>query len=161
MDKIYVGNICGFHGVKGEVKVLSDFELKEKVFRKNFVIYIDDDKKIISSSRIHKNNYLITIDDITSLNDAEVFLKKDIFIDRCDLNLSASVYLINDLIGFNVYDEEKMLGKVVEISYNIKNKFLVVTGEKTFLVPFIDVYIKKVCLDEKKVITSGGSDLIL
>ena len=39
MELVYIGKIVNTHGIKGELRVLSDFELKEKVFKKNHKIY--------------------------------------------------------------------------------------------------------------------------
>ena len=32
MDKIYIGKIVNTHGIKGEVRILSDFLYKDKAF---------------------------------------------------------------------------------------------------------------------------------
>ena len=32
MREVYIGKIVGTHGIKGEVRILSDFQYKEKVF---------------------------------------------------------------------------------------------------------------------------------
>ena len=32
MDKVYIGKIVATHGIKGELRILSDFPFKEKVF---------------------------------------------------------------------------------------------------------------------------------
>ena len=39
-DFIYVGKIVNTHGLKGEIRILSDFEYKEKVFVPGMTIYI-------------------------------------------------------------------------------------------------------------------------
>ena len=40
MEYIYLGKIVNTHGIKGEIRILSDFRYKEKVFIKYFPIYI-------------------------------------------------------------------------------------------------------------------------
>ena len=37
-DFILIGKIVNTHGIKGEVKILSDFEYKERVFKPNIEI---------------------------------------------------------------------------------------------------------------------------
>ena len=54
MNNIYVGTITGCHGIKGELKILSDFEYKERVFTKGFSLIIDGIIHKITSVRIHK-----------------------------------------------------------------------------------------------------------
>ena len=36
MKYIYIGDIVNTHGLKGEVRLISDFEYKKKVFKKGF-----------------------------------------------------------------------------------------------------------------------------
>ena len=40
MDYILIGKLVNTHGIKGEVKILSDFEKKELVFKKDFSLYL-------------------------------------------------------------------------------------------------------------------------
>ena len=40
MKYIRIGKIVNTHGVKGEIRLLSDFKFKEKVFKNNFKVYI-------------------------------------------------------------------------------------------------------------------------
>ena len=32
MEKVYIGKIVSTHGIKGELRILSDFPFKDKVF---------------------------------------------------------------------------------------------------------------------------------
>ena len=34
MGNIFVGKIVSTHGIKGEVKIISDFQFKDKVFKR-------------------------------------------------------------------------------------------------------------------------------
>ncbi len=158
MDRVYVGKISGYHGVKGELKVVSDFEKKEVVFKKNFSLFIEDEKVVITSSRLHKNNYLITINDLYNLNYVDKYIGKNLYVLRSDLNLKKNEYLLLDLIGFSVYDEEILLGKVKNIMYNKNNNFLCIDN---FYIPLIDVYIKNIDTENKVIETINGKDLIL
>ena len=40
LDLVYVGKIVGTHGIKGELRIKSDFEQKEMVFKPNNKIII-------------------------------------------------------------------------------------------------------------------------
>ena len=52
MKYIYIGDVVNTHGLKGEVRLLSDFEYKKRVFKKNFKIYIGKNKK--------QNDYILS-----------------------------------------------------------------------------------------------------
>ena len=65
--------------LKGELKVKSNFDKKEKVFKIGNHILINNELLKITSVRIHKNNYLIRVNDINDIN------------------------LVTKYIGYNVY----------------------------------------------------------
>lgn len=161
MGSVYIGKIAGFHGVKGELKIVSDFEKKDFVLKKDKTVLIDNESYKITSSRVHKNNYLLTFNSMFDLNLVDNLIGKDLYIKRGELNLKKDEYLLNDLIGYEVYDALEIIGKVTDISYNVNCKFLRVVKDKSFLIPLIDQYVKEVDTVNKKIITINGKDLIL
>ena len=44
MEYIYVGQINGTHGLKGELKLKSNFKYKDKILKENFNFYIGKEK---------------------------------------------------------------------------------------------------------------------
>ena len=54
MNKIYIGKVVNTHGIKGEIRILSNFEYKDKVFKVNNKLIIGDKTYEIKSHRIHK-----------------------------------------------------------------------------------------------------------
>ena len=56
MKFINIGKIVNTHGIKGELRILSDFKYKDKVFKKGFKFYVGKDKEelIVNSYRYHK-----------------------------------------------------------------------------------------------------------
>ena len=89
MKYIYVGKIVNTHGIKGEVRILSDFKYNDKVFVKGFNIYIgkNKDNKIINSYRYHKIFDMITMVGINNIQDVLVYKGRDVFVNRDDLVL--------------------------------------------------------------------------
>ena len=45
MKYIYIGKIVNTHALKGEVRLISNFEFKERVFKKDFKFYIGQTKE--------------------------------------------------------------------------------------------------------------------
>ena len=45
MKYIYIGKIVNTHGIKGEIRILSDFLKKDLVFKKDFILYIGPNKE--------------------------------------------------------------------------------------------------------------------
>ena len=45
MKYIIIGKIVNTHGIKGELRILSDFKYKDKIFKKGFPLYIGHTKE--------------------------------------------------------------------------------------------------------------------
>ena len=156
MEKLLIGKYVSTHGIKGEIRIKSNFKYKEKVFVVGNIIYIGDKEFIINSYRVHKEYDMITLDGINNINDI-LFLKGSlVYIDKDSLNLNKDEYLDSDLIGFNVYMTEILKGKVSDINYLTKNKKLLVINNK--LVPF--ELIKKIDFNNKIIILEKVDGLL-
>ena len=162
MDYIYIGKIVNTFGIKGEVKIVSDFYEKDKVFKSGFKLYISPMyiEEEILSTRVHKGYNLVLFKNYNNINDVLKYKDMGVYIKRSDLSLDKDEYLIEDLIGYQVYDEDKLLGKVDEVSKN-NSVLLKINGDKVFYIPFIDEFIIKVDVENKKIITRNGSDFII
>ena len=161
MSKIYFGYTTSTFGLKGELKCFTDFERKDLVLKKNHPIYIKDQKHILSSIRAHKGCFLIRIDSHEDINEVEEFRHQKIFIEREELELKNGEFLFQDIIGFSICEERKILGIIKNIRYNKSGILLSVVGEKTFLIPYNDFYIKEIVWSEKKVIGQNIKGLML
>ena len=42
---IYLGKLVNTHGLKGEVRIISDFKYKSQVFKKGSHLFINDDER--------------------------------------------------------------------------------------------------------------------
>lgn len=163
MNYIYIGKVINTHGIKGEIRIKSDFEQKEKIFKNNFTIYIGKEKKaeIIKSYRVHKEYDMVTFEDKNNINDVIEYKGLSVFINREDLNLTAEEYVLQDLIGMEIYSNEKKLGIVKDFMYNSSNILLQISGEKNFYIPYKANYIKEVNIALKKIVVDNIEGLIL
>lgn len=154
MDEyVYIGKIVNTHGIKGELRLLSDFKYKDRVFLENRRIYIGEDKveETINSYRHHKVFDMITLKGYTNINEVLKYLKKDVYVKRYDLSLSTDDYLDDDLIGLNVLLDTGETGTVVAITNNGGNNKtleLLIDGKKVY-VPYHKDFIKNINLDNK------------
>ena len=161
MDFIYIGKIVNTHGIKGELRILSDFDRKDLVFKIGNNVYIDNIKEEISSYRVHKKFDMISLKGYSNINEVLKYKGKKLYFLRSDLNLGENEYIMDDLIGLDVVEDKKNLGKIKSFVYNTANTLLVVEGTKDFYIPFVDHYIIKVDLKNKKVETKNAKDLII
>ena len=42
MDYVYIGKIVNTHGIKGELRIRSNFELKNVIFKPGFTLYVGE-----------------------------------------------------------------------------------------------------------------------
>ena len=63
MDYIRLGKIVNTHGIKGEIRIISDFKFKDRVFKKGIPIYIGKlkTKEIINSYRPEFDSFNLKI----------------------------------------------------------------------------------------------------
>ncbi|HOP65760.1 MAG TPA: ribosome maturation factor RimM [Bacilli bacterium] len=162
-EYVLVGKIVNTHGIKGELKIISDFELKSKVFKVNKEIFIGPLKEPfkISSYRHHQIFDMVTLNGLNDINDVLKYKNYHVYIKRSSLNLKDTDYLMKELIGFDVMENKNSLGKVIDIIYNSKQTLLKVKKTKEFYIPFVDNYILKVDALSKKIYTKNAEDLIL
>lgn len=145
MEKVYIGKIVNTHGIKGELRILSDFEFKDKAFKVNSEIYIDNEKHIIKSYRRHKNYDMITIDNYNNINDVLYLLKKKVYKEKSKLHLSDKEILDSDLLTYKVIDKNKNCGIIKEIFLaSPTNKIMRVLFDKEVLIPINSPMIKKI-----------------
>ena len=81
MDEVYIGKVVGTHGIKGELRIISDFKFKEEVFKKGSFLYVGSykDKEVINSYRVHKNYDMVTFEGISDINDALKYKGKKVY----------------------------------------------------------------------------------
>jgi len=156
-EMIVIGKTVSTHGIKGELKVVSNFEYKEKAYIIDNKILINNIEHTISSVRYHKQYILLGIDDLTNINDVLEFVGYNIYIARSDLKLDENEYLLKDLVGLDVIDDNKSIGKVSEIVMGNSSNYIRINDE--FLVPIIPEYIVKIDINNKQIITKNADSL--
>ena len=151
MKYIYIGKIVNTHGIKGEVRLLSNFKFKDKVFKKGMTIYIGKDKtkEIINSYRPHKQFDMITMECYTNINEILKYKGQKVYINKEDLILNNKEYLDEDLININVMIDNKIVGQVIRIeTYPHQNLLVVKVGERSCLIPYVSDIIEEINFKE-------------
>lgn len=153
MEKVYIGKIVSTHGIKGELRILSDFPFKDKVFIVGNKLIIDDKEYEIKSYRVHKNFDMVTLDDYKDINEVLFLLKKDVYFDKGNLNLSSDEILDEDLIGFRVITKDGKVGEIKEIFMaSENNKILRVEFDREVLIPLASPMVKELSKDKKEIL---------
>ena len=153
MDKIYIGKVVSTHGIKGEIRILSDFPYKEKVFSLHHKLIIQDKEYEIMSYRVHKGYDMVTLDDFHDINDVLFLLKQDVYVDKDSLSFNDNEVLDEDLMHFEVLTNDGKKGIIKEIFYASRdNKILRVFFDREVLIPYSSPMILKIDKKNKQVI---------
>ena len=136
MKYVLIGKLVNTHGLKGEVRILSDFKYKDRVFIPGMKIYIGKEKKeeVISTYRHHKIFEMITMNAYNDINEVLKYKGNYVFVNKEDIKLADNEYLNEDIIGLRVYVDDKYLGEVTRIENHHGNEILVVTNDKNGVV---------------------------
>lgn len=163
MEYVYIGKIVNTHGIKGELRILSDFEKKDIVFRKGFSLYVGDGrrKEVIESYRHHKCFDMVTFEGYDNINEVLKYKGMEVYVDREDLGMNEDDFLFEDLVGLEIKENGEILGKVKELVYNGSGILLLVEGSKRFYIPKNDEFIKQVNVQEGYIECKNTKGLIL
>ncbi len=166
---ISVGKILNFHGIKGEAKVgftqsQADFilGLKKVFIKKNPDEYLPFK---VERVRIHKNTAIFKFEGINSIDELLEYKGALVFVEESFLreNLDENEYLIDELVGMSLFDENgKKLGFVVGVSNNGASDLLSVktNSKRICLVPFVEAIIKEVSLEKKSIFINNLEGLL-
>ena len=145
MKKQYLdtGKIVGTHGIKGEVRIepWCDSPQFLSEFKK---LYLDENGEtfIEVKSRPHKNITLAKIKGVETVEQAEKFRGKVVYINRDDIILDKGVNFVQDLIGLEVRDADNstVYGKITDVLRTGANDVYEITdsNNKKYLAPVID-----------------------
>ncbi|KOO49307.1 ribosome maturation factor RimM [Viridibacillus arvi] len=162
MEWYNVGKIVNTHGIRGEVRVISqtDFPEERYVVGEQIALFKKDSKKplrlTIASARAHKNFILLSFEGYPNINDVEEFRDGILKVSEKQLSeLADDEYYYHEIIGCTVFDEEGTeIGQVKEIFETGANDVWTLKGVngKDQYIPVIDDVIKEIDVEEKKII---------
>lgn len=152
MKYVLVGKIVNTHALKGEVRILSSFKYKNRIFVPGMKIYVGKDKieEEITSYRHHKMFDMITMYGYNDINQVLKYKGDYVFVNREDIKLGDNEYLDEDIIGLNVIVNDKNIGKIKKIDNHNGNQILVIYGDKEYLVPYNFDFIISIDLIKKE-----------
>ena len=154
MDKILIGKVVSFHGIKGELRLLSNFPYKDKCFQVGKEVIIDDALYEIASYRRHKQYDMITLKGFNDINQVLFLKNQNVYETRNMLNLAENEYLKEDLLNFEVESTDGKTGVVIDLFDSGSNHYIlkVKIENKMIMIPCNPFFIQKID-PKKKIIT--------
>lgn len=150
MKYIKVGTIVNTHALKGEVRIISNFEYKDRVFKINNTLYIGMSKseEVIETYRVHKNFDMVKFKGIDNITDVLKYKGSAVYVNIDDLKLKDDEILIEELLGMSVIVNNKLLGSITDYIDNNGNKLVVVNNK---YIPYNKDLIEKIDKINRKV----------
>lgn len=148
--KLKVGKYVNTHGIKGEIRLLSNFSRKDLVFTSGVKIYIKDKEFVIDSYRHHKEFDMLKLKRINNINDILDLKGNDVYVDSSIID----EFIDEDLVNYKVIINNKTY-KIIDVIKNYKQ--LIIVLDNNSKIPFVDEFI--VSKDDKnKVIVMNVLD---
>ena len=155
---VSIGKVLNFHGVQGEAKLgytknREDFlaNLKEVYVLQNGEYEILEIERI----RFTPKCGIIKFKGIDSLNDILEYKNQLLFVDESTVRefLDEDEFLIDELVGLDVFAGEKKVGAVVGVSNNGASDLLSIKtlSKKVSLVPFVKAIVLSVDIKARKI----------
>jgi len=155
---VSIGKILNFHGVKGEAKLGYTKNREDFLSRVEFVYLKRENeyKKLeIQNLRFTPKCAIVKFKGIDSLNEIADYKGAVVFVEETTARefLEEDEFLIDELVGMNVYDKDKRIGSVVGVSNNGASDLLSVkTNTKNIcLVPFVKAIVTSVDMKTKRI----------
>ena len=143
-----LGKIVNAHGIKGTIKVYPYTEHLEQ-FIPGQVLYLGEDHQafVLESSRVQKNILYLKLKEINTRTEAENLKDWILSIEsKKRRDLKENEYFIEDLIGFDVFDEEmQKIGQLKDVIRGAANDvFLASDGKTVWNIPVVKAFVLEV-----------------
>lgn len=150
---IQIGKIVNVVGLKGEVKVYSYSNSKER-FEELRCIHMASAEREIEKVRYVKNMVILKLSGIDDREAAEAVKGEGIYISEADLpELPEGEYFIRDLIGLEVVDDKgSLIGSLSDVFQNRAQDLYEVetAGGRKILIPAVEEFIVGVDIEKKR-----------
>ncbi|MEG1751545.1 MAG: ribosome maturation factor RimM [Clostridia bacterium] len=137
-NKIEIGKVLKPQGIKGEIKVLPLTNVLS-VFDNIDELEILNNFYKIKSCNFREGMFYIKLENVDTCNQAEIFRDKKVYTNKENLNLNTDTFLINDILGFNVVNQEgEQIGKLVQVDqYGAVDNFVIQLIDRRLSAPFL------------------------
>ena len=156
---VSVGRLTKTHALRGALKI-RPFNFKDNfsLYTKKVFIKKDDSEDfielLIEKLSVAKDHFIIKFKEINSIDSAEQYRGYELFILKEDIPLEEDEILLDDIIGFDVFYQDKLIGVVESFSdFGAGLLYLVRTKDKKeIFLPDRDDFIDSFDLDNKKIV---------
>jgi len=164
-NKVYIAKLGKTVGLAGLLKVYIESDFPEQFKEGNSFVTNKQTTLVVES--FNKKNQSIKFKDINHIDDAKKLINQLLYTSieqtRQTCTLKQKEFFWFDMIGCEIVDDDsKVLGTIKEIHRYPPSDYLEIITDKSltdtglansFLIPYLDLYIQKVDVENKKVFT--------
>ena len=168
---LHIATIGKTVGIKGDMKFHIKCDFPEQFT--DGATFLTDKKQSITLDDVNLERGLIKIAGISTVEDAKRFTNAKLFTTYEDTkkncHLDEGQYFWFDILGCEVYEDSKLLGKVQEVERIIVSDYLSVKTDddlveagfaKSFLIPYHDPFILNTDIEKKIITVNGAMDIL-
>lgn len=159
MEYIFLGKIITTHGLKGEIKIKSNFKYKDKVFIKGNFLYLGKNKKKLEiiSYRTHQNYDMVIFKEYDDISKVIPLKRMSLYFNKDDFIFDE--YLDEELINLICIYNNKEIGIITNIIDAGSNNILLVIDNKKYI-PKNNNFIDKIDIKNNKIYLKNIEGLI-
>ncbi len=152
-----IGKVVNIYGLEGDLKVISNSNSTLNRFQVGKKVYINNEEYEIDHVRMKPGCIILHLANLIDPNISEKLIEKDIM---QDIELKKGEFFLDDIIGFEVFSKEKLLGKILDYKEINDLIYFDVEGK---LIPYIKkTFIEKIDFDNKIIyVTPLGEETLL
>ncbi|MBQ7523691.1 MAG: 16S rRNA processing protein RimM [Oscillospiraceae bacterium] len=143
------GKIVNTHGLRGEMRVLPWAD--SPAFLTQFHEMTLDGTARKAAVRVQNTCVLVKLDGIDTLDEARQQVGKIVYINTAQAKLPEGALFVQELLGMTAVANGAAVGKITDVISLPKHDVYEITGEKTYLVPAVKQFIKKIDRDAQTV----------
>ncbi len=151
MKKFLEAGVLGApRGVKGELRFDCWCDSPDFLRSVNRFYFDAEGAKSLAVKRYHPSIPSIVFEGREDRQSAALLTGRKLWFDREDVSLPEGVYFNDDLVGLKVYDAEsgEDIGTLTAIEEGNRNFLYRIKGDKEYLVPAVDAFVKSVSLEK-------------
>jgi 16S rRNA processing protein RimM len=157
--KVKIGEVSKAHGVRGQMKIKSEFERKDLIKEgMNVSINGYNHKLLHYNYKTGKDFDLMQVEGINSIDEVLANKNADIMVFRDDLHLNDQDILYQDLYNMDVYLNDKKIGCVIDVTGD-KNVLIVIDNNK--YIPYKGDFIKNIDREKGIIYLNDSSEALL
>ena len=159
---LLVGYIVRPSGLKGVVKVKSTSYFASQRYKKGNTLYLYNEQediriKVTANTHVQEQGFdFVSFKEYTDINQIEKYVGYQIQVAEDEVpTLPKNTYYFYQLEGLRCFDEEgNEFGYIKKVEdFTSQTSFrILLKNNKTILIPFVEFYVKKIDLENKKII---------